>query len=138
MPSPTRRTRTAIDAEHRRWFTPEQANASLVYVARIVADITRRYNEAVALRLAVDEAPTASERGRAKTSYETAMDDLNRFLGELHDVGVELRDFERGLVDFPSRTGRRETILCWSPGEERVKPWHDLPQRELMPAEARA
>jgi hypothetical protein len=44
----------------------------------------------------------------------------------LHLVGVELKDFERGLVDFPALHQDREVLLCWHRGEDEIAFWHEL------------
>jgi hypothetical protein len=39
---------------------------------------------------------------------------------------IQLKDVERGLIDFPSRRGTREVFLCWQKGEEDIGHWHEL------------
>ena len=39
---------------------------------------------------------------------------------------IQLKDVERGLIDFPSRRGTREVFLCWIKGEEDIGHWHEL------------
>ena len=39
---------------------------------------------------------------------------------ELNDVGVELKDYPSGLVDFVARHDGRDVYLCWKLGEERI------------------
>ena len=39
---------------------------------------------------------------------------------------IQLRDLERGLVDFPAFYGGREVFLCWEEDEEDIEFWHDL------------
>jgi hypothetical protein len=43
-------------------------------------------------------------------------------------VGVQVKDLDRGLIDFPARhPARDETVLlCWQLGEEAVEYWHGL------------
>ena len=40
--------------------------------------------------------------------------------------GVIIKDFDRGLVDFPHWREGREVLLCWELSEDRVRFWHDL------------
>lgn len=40
--------------------------------------------------------------------------------------GVELKDVQGGLVDFPAMIAGREVLLCWKLGEERVEHYHGL------------
>ena len=42
-------------------------------------------------------------------------------------LGVQLKDFERGLVDFPSLRDGRVVLLCWQLGEgDELEWWHDV------------
>ncbi len=43
---------------------------------------------------------------------------------EIHELGVLVKDFDTGLVDFPSLRGGEEVLLCWQLGEEEVAFWH--------------
>jgi hypothetical protein len=42
------------------------------------------------------------------------------------ELGVQIKDVDRGLVDFPAWRGEEEVFLCWHLGEDRVRYWHDL------------
>ncbi|HSP54867.1 MAG TPA: DUF2203 domain-containing protein, partial [Dehalococcoidia bacterium] len=44
----------------------------------------------------------------------------------VNDMGCELKDLDRGLVDFRSIIGDQEIYLCWMLGEEHITHWHDL------------
>ncbi len=39
---------------------------------------------------------------------------------------IQIKDIDRGLVDFPTLLDGREVFLCWEEGEEGVIWWHDL------------
>lgn len=45
---------------------------------------------------------------------------------QLQDLGVVVKDFDRGLVDFPSLRDGREVFLCWELDEEDIEFWHEL------------
>lgn len=40
--------------------------------------------------------------------------------------GIELKDVDMGLVDFPALMDGGEVLLCWKKGEERVEHYHGL------------
>tara|TARA_Y100000588_G_scaffold67622_1_gene68559 strand:- start:514 stop:903 length:390 start_codon:yes stop_codon:yes gene_type:complete len=39
---------------------------------------------------------------------------------------IQIKDIDRGLLDFPALLDGREVFLCWEEGEEGVIWWHDL------------
>ncbi|MFN8186467.1 MAG: DUF2203 domain-containing protein [Gaiellales bacterium] len=52
--------------------------------------------------------------------------ELARILERLEALGVQVKDLESGLVDFPAvHPGTGETVLlCWRVGEEELRFWH--------------
>jgi hypothetical protein len=38
--------------------------------------------------------------------------------------GIELKDIDIGLVDFPTLIQGHEVLLCWRQGEERINYYH--------------
>lgn len=107
-------------------FTVQQANLALPYVSRIVADITEVYSQILELRSELESLDDGDLRNLTEREYETTMDRLGELVDELHHVGVELRDFELGRVDFPSTRGDREVMLTWQSGHDRVRFWHEI------------
>ena len=39
---------------------------------------------------------------------------------------IQIKDLNRGLVDFPSWRDGREIFLCWEKDEDDIEYWHDL------------
>jgi hypothetical protein len=112
----------------KRTFTVAEANRTLVLVRRIVADIVNNYRELCQLRdsyqLKSQVAGTdAAEQTRRR--YIDLTDRLAELRIELDAIGCELKDFDMGLVDFPSRRHGREVCLCWKLGEQTIAYWHD-------------
>ena len=113
----------------KRVFTPGEANRAIVLVKRIVADIVTEY----ARLLDIQEALEAAEASGALDRYEEtrlalirSAGRLRRCLAELDDVGVELKDWSLGVVDFPSVAAGREVCLSWQHGQERIETWHEV------------
>jgi hypothetical protein len=44
---------------------------------------------------------------------------------DINELGVEIKDLERGLCDFPSLRDGRVVYLCWLLGEDSIEWWHD-------------
>ena len=49
-----------------------------------------------------------------------------RCQGELAAMGIELKDYHTGLLDFYSRYDGRSVFLCWKNDEDSLSHWHDL------------
>jgi hypothetical protein len=63
----------------------------------------------------------------AGIAYASILTQLTLQLAELEGLGVQLKDFERGLVDFPSLRDGRVVLLCWQLGEgDELEWWHDV------------
>lgn len=39
---------------------------------------------------------------------------------------IQIKDVERGLIDFPSLMAGKEVFLCWESDEDDIEFWHDL------------
>ena len=51
---------------------------------------------------------------------------VQALLQEFKKREIQIKDLERGLVDFPALIGGREVFLCWEQDEEDIEFWHDL------------
>ena len=45
---------------------------------------------------------------------------------EIDDIGVQLKDLESGLLDFPCRVEDEVVLLCWKSGEAAIEHWHTV------------
>ena len=54
------------------------------------------------------------------------MAQMQELLLEFQRREIQVKDMERGLVDFPAIIGGREVFLCWEQDEDDVEFWHDL------------
>lgn len=52
--------------------------------------------------------------------------EMQELLGEFQQREIQVKDLERGLLDFPAILGGKEVFLCWELDEETVEFWHDL------------
>lgn len=112
-------------------FTIQEANALLPSVRTIVAKIQRAHAKVSRYRDEARKAAEAAEHGGGGVTdgagYAKALTHLTIQIGELESLGVQLKDFERGLVDFPSLREGRVVLLCWQMGEgDELEWWHDV------------
>jgi hypothetical protein len=113
---------------HERHFTLEQANALLPRVEpmlRKLRDARNRLTDSEAHALLATAAPANGGGGPGRTVGEGFLD-VRRLLGEIQDLGIVVRDIDRGLIDFPAIVDDREVYLCWELDEELIEYWHEL------------
>ena len=110
-------------------FTVEEANALLPEIIPKLKSIQSLYAAINELRDSARSAAGASEFGggmEGGTGYVNNLYKVGMLTTELHDSGIELKDYSRGLIDFPSMRGDRLVLLCWQLGEDdQVEWWHE-------------
>ena len=112
-------------------FTVQEANALLPEVRIIAGKIQRAHRKVSRFRDEAKKAAEAAEQGgggmASGVAYATVLTELTTQLAELEGLGVQLKDFERGLVDFPSLRDGKVVLLCWQLGEgDELEWWHDV------------
>lgn len=111
--------------EPRRLWTVARANRSLPLVVRIVDDIVAREEEL--RRLAgVRRSARCEARETVEREIEEQQREFERCVGELAQLGCEVKDPRSGLIDFPARLGDKPIYLCWRRGESAVAWWHPV------------
>jgi len=110
-------------------FTPSEANDLLPEIAPKLESIRDLYVVIDALREDASAAAGASNFGggmEGGTGYVNTLYKVGKLTTELHEMGVELKDHTRGLIDFPSMRGERVVLLCWQLGEgDEIAWWHE-------------
>ncbi len=71
--------------------------------------------------------PEAEAEGRTlHLRLQGVVDQMQAAVLEISGLGLELRDIEKGLVDFPALVAGRPVWLCWQLGEDSIGWWHDF------------
>ncbi len=52
--------------------------------------------------------------------------DVKATLAEFQRREIQIKDLDRGLIDFPAILDGKEVFLCWEQDEEDIEFWHDL------------
>jgi len=112
-------------------FTIEEANALLPRVRTIVTQIQRSHRGLSKYRVEAKAAAEAADRGGGGVTngqhYAELVTALTAEMSNLDTLGVQLKDFDRGLVDFPYLRDGRVVLLCWQLGEgNELEWWHDV------------
>ncbi len=112
-------------------FSLEEANATLPQARRIAERIASAHRRVTSFREAAQRAAEGAQAGGGfmpgGANYVNAVLKLVEHTHALDELGVQLKDYERGLIDFPSMRDGRVVLLCWQLGEgDHIEWWHDL------------
>jgi len=58
--------------------------------------------------------------------WTRGMAEIKVLLTKFFEREIQIKDLERGLIDFPSLREGKEVFLCWEQGEPDIDFWHDL------------
>ena len=125
--------------QSKRFFTLAEANQRLPLVRAIVGDIVELFRDVTERRQRLVDliernqlgskrvhSPYTEELEQMQADIQADVERLNGFAQELAELGIELKDPNIGLIDFPTLVDGREAYLCWKLGEPEVGFWHEL------------
>jgi len=72
--------------------------------------------------LFVDIPKVARRRAERDKAVQAAKDAM----AEVEAIGVQIKDLDMGLLDFPCVVDDQIVLLCWKYGEEKIEFWHGL------------
>src|SRR5687767_911199 len=111
-------------------FTIEEANELIPHVRVTLERIQKLYVRLGGFRESAKQAAVASEFGggmQGGATYVKTLYEIGKLTTDLHTLGVQLKDYSRGLVDFPCVREDRIVLLCWQIGEgDRIAWWHEM------------
>jgi len=109
-------------------YTPNEARALLPNVRQWLDDLTA---SAAALGdLDGQITPRLDEGhdlgGEAIHRRVELLANLSTLMREFSTREIQIKDIDRGLVDFPALLDGREVLLCWEKCEDDIRFWHGL------------
>src|SRR6185503_6990240 len=112
-------------------FTVEEANALLPSVRQLLRKLQQSRRRIGAFKDEATEAAEHAEQGGGGmvggVLYARLLTSFAAEMSEIEAMGVQLKDFDRGLVDFPSLRDGRVVLLCWQLDEgDELEWWHDM------------
>jgi hypothetical protein len=120
-----------------RYFTLQQARSLLPAVGKLIREAVQakaRFEEAeqylhqlgqrILMQggMSVDTATAESWKAQRQSNGQT----LKTTLEKISDMGVQVKDLEVGLVDFPTLYRGEEVLICWRMDEDDIEYWHGL------------
>jgi hypothetical protein len=111
-------------------FTLAEANDLLPSVAPKLEKIQSLYSCLSSMKEPAKAAAEASQFGggmEGGSEYVKTLYEVGKLTTELHELGIELKDYSRGLIDFPCLKNDRVIYLCWQLGEgNKIEWWHEI------------
>lgn len=65
-----------------------------------------------------------AKAARRRAERDKALQETKDALAEIESIGVQVKDLEKGLLDFPCLLEGKTVLLCWKQGEAEIAFWH--------------
>lgn len=118
-------------------FTLEEAQAVLPVVESLIARAMEARRSAVEIE---GDLQQLSQRislsggmhvdvlavNRQRLAHHVYIHHTEELVAEIDSIGVEVKDLDTGLLDFPCRLEDEVVLLCWKHGEQRITHWHTM------------
>src|SRR5213596_629943 len=114
--------------QFKKHYTRDEARALLPEIRKWLGQLSewrkrlQQYDE----RLAGPLASGADCGGDTVNRWVETIADIKELLLEFAGREIQIKDLDRGLIDFPAIIGGKEAFLCWEQDEEDIEFWHDL------------
>ena len=63
---------------------------------------------------------------RQRAELEEHLKRIRESIAEIDAIGVQVKDLDSGLLDFPCRVDDEVVLLCWRMGEPAIEHWHTV------------
>lgn len=114
--------------QFRKHYTLEQARALLPEVRQWLSQLAQlrprlaQYDERLAEILTAGH----DAGGDLVNHWVRTLSEIKSLLANFQKREIQVKDLNRGLIDFPALVGGKEVFLCWEQDEEDIEFWHDL------------
>ena|SRR5208283_1342918 len=114
--------------EFQKHYTREEARDLLPRIRQWLKQIAELQAEMqkIEVRLGGLMAPGADLGGEQVNTWVRKVADLETVFLEFQRREIQVKDVDRGLLDFPAIIGGKEVFLCWEQDEDDIEFWHEL------------
>ncbi|HEY3705664.1 MAG TPA: DUF2203 domain-containing protein [Terracidiphilus sp.] len=63
---------------------------------------------------------------RQRAEMDVHLERVREMLSEIDSIGVQIKDLDSGLLDFPFKLEDEVVLLCWRLGEQSIEHWHTV------------
>jgi hypothetical protein len=89
-------------------------------VESALADLARRIYLSGGMK--VDVGKVTKQRAEIEGHLKLVRESI----AEIDSIGVQVKDIDAGLLDFPCRMEDQVVLLCWRMGETSIEHWHTM------------
>lgn len=116
------------EANEVRIFTLNEARGLIPRLRKLLLRVTTEREKLLDMRVEIDLAREKAEFGGGSPFGPLYLKHTIRFseaVQEIEYLGVLVKDYRTGLVDFPYEHNGRIVYLCWKPDEDEIGWWHE-------------
>jgi hypothetical protein len=110
-------------------FTVSEARSLLPRVRKLMKRIVLERELLKSVRSDIERARKKAEMCGGSVFGATYLTHISRFgraVREVESLGVQIKDYDTGLIDFPCEYEGRIVLLCWKIGEDDLSYWHEI------------
>jgi hypothetical protein len=85
-----------------------------------LSDLARRIYLSGGMRVDTDKV------AKLRAELEGQVQQVRESVAEIDSIGVQVKDLDTGLLDFPCRLDDQVVLLCWRMGEPAIEHWHPV------------
>jgi hypothetical protein len=63
---------------------------------------------------------------RRRAQRDKSLQEIKDAVAEINAIGVQVKDLDIGLLDFPCKVEGEIVLLCWKYGEDKIEFWHGM------------
>jgi hypothetical protein len=115
--------------QFQKHFSVEEARALLPQLRKRIGDAHRLRDRVQKADLDLSKQASKTGQDFGGKTADRMMKDLakmNEIVRGIQNLGIQIKDFDRGLVDFPHIRDGREVFLCWELDEDDIEFWHEI------------
>ena len=117
------------ELEEQRIFTLSEARGLLPKLRKLLTRVSSERGALLNMRLEIDKAREKADHGGGSPMGPRYLKHMIRFseaVQEIQYLGVLIKDYRTGLVDFPYERDGRIVYLCWKADEDEIGWWHEV------------
>jgi hypothetical protein len=118
-----------IGDEMAHTFTLQEANETLTMILPImdeIQSIRRTILEHQPELWSMVEQSAGNGGNLTLSKLQKDFDRFDKLVHQVLDLGIEIKDINTGLIDFPALKDGRAVYLCWRYKEESIQFWHEI------------